>query len=413
MLMEPRGANPDVESLVAQSRAGVYVVQDGRFVYANPRLAEIFGFDLPTLYALPSVLELVSEADRPRVVETMRQRISGEVDAVQYTWRGVRRDGTAVDVEVLANRIEYGGRPAVGGTMLDATDRLLRERELVERESRLRSLIESTQDVVFTCDFDGVITSINPAGEQLAVFGAGSTIGRSILDAVEPGTRDATRGLLRGIRTGERDGTYEVPLVTPDGPRMLELTLRVVLREGEPVEIVGIGRDVTERKRRERALHNLTLEDELTGLYNRRGFLTLAERHLKLAIRKKVGVFLLFCDLDGLKQINDTHGHAQGDRALADTARLLRQSFRSADIIARLGGDEFTVFPLEAAGESADLLLGRLAEHIDAFNAEAGRPYRLTVSVGIARFDPGSAWTIQDLLDEADRHLYDAKRRRA
>lgn len=410
--MEPHAGSADVESLLAHSMAGVYVVQDGRMVYANPRLAEIFGYDLPALYALPSVLELVSEADRPRVVEMIRRRTSGEVDAVQYTWRGVRRDGSPVDVEVLANRVEFGGRPAVGGTMLDATERLRRERDLVERETRLRSLIESTQDVVFTCDFEGVITSINPAGERLAVFGDGATVGRSILEAVEPGTRDATRGLLRGIRTGERDGTYEVPLVTPGGPHMLELTLRVVLRDGEPVEIVGIGRDVTERKRRERALHNLTLEDELTGLYNRRGFMTLAERHLKLAIRRKVGVFLLFCDLDGLKQINDTWGHAQGDRALADAARLLQHSFRSADIIARLGGDEFTVFPLEASGESADLLVGRLVAHVDAFNTQGARPYRIAMSVGIARFDPGSAWTIQDLLDEADRHLYDAKRRK-
>ena len=356
--MEPRGANPDVESLLAQSRAGVYVVQDGRFVYTNPRLAEIFGVDLSTLYALPSVLELVSEADRPRVVETMRQRISGEVDAVQYTWRGVRRDGTAVDVEVLANRIEYGGRPAVGGTMLDATDRLRRERELVERESRLRSLIESTQDVVFTCDFDGVITSINPAGEQLAAFGAGSTVGRSILDAVEPSTRDATRGLLRDIRTGERDGTYEVPLVTPGGPHMLELTLRVVLREGEPVgdrrhrarrhraEAAGAGAAQPHaRGRAHRAVQPARLPDAggaapEAGASARRRACSCSSATSTASSR------------------STTRTGMPRATARSPTPRVCSVSrFRSADIIARLGGDEFTVFPLEATDESADLLM--------------------------------------------------------
>jgi diguanylate cyclase (GGDEF)-like protein/PAS domain S-box-containing protein len=310
---------------------------------------------------------------------------------VHYTWRGVRRDG---------------------GTMLDVTDRLRRERELAERETRLRSLIESAQDVVFSCDFEGRITSINPAGERLAGFDPGAAIGSSILEAIAPEARDATRAVLQEIRGGGREGAWEVPLVTPRGPLLLELTLRVLHKDGVAAEVVGIGRDITERKERERALRSLTLEDELTGLYNRRGFMTLAERHLKLAVRKKRGVFLLFCDLDGLKQINDTWGHVEGDHALTDAAEILRESFRSADIIARLGGDEFTVFPLEAEETSADLLTGRLAAHIDAFNATGRRPYRLAVSVGIARFEPGSAWTIRDLLDEADRRLYDAKRRR-
>ena len=181
--------HPTVDSLLAQSQTGVYVVQDGRLVYANPRMAAIFGYDLAALFDLPSVLVLVSDADRPRVVEMMNRRLTGQVDAVQYTWRGVRRDGATVDVEVLAHRMEHEGRPAVGGTMVDATERLRRERELVERETRLRSLFESTRDVVFTCDFDGLITSMNPAGERLAVFGAEAPVGRSILDAVDPEVR--------------------------------------------------------------------------------------------------------------------------------------------------------------------------------------------------------------------------------
>ena len=174
-----------------------------------------------------------------------------------------------------------------------------------------------------------------------------------------------------------------MPLVTPAGPRILELSLRVVNRDGAPAEFVGIGRDVTERKQREQALRNLTLEDELTGLYNRRGFLTLAERHLKLAVRKKHG---RVPPLLRPRRAEADQRHAAGTpKATARSPRRrrpLRHSFRSADIIARLGGDEFTVFPLEAPDASADLLMSRLGEHIRAFNAEARRPSPLSISVG-------------------------------
>jgi diguanylate cyclase (GGDEF)-like protein len=206
-----------------------------------------------------------------------------------------------------------------------------------------------------------------------------------------------------------RDGRSELPIGAHGAT--VELRLRMVRREGRPIELMGVGRDITAYKQKEAALRSLTLEDELTGLYNRRGFLTLAERHLKLAVRRKIDLLLLFCDLDGLKQINDTYGHAAGDRALIAAADLLRRTFRSADIIARFGGDEFTVFPLEATGTSAQRLGERLAFTVDAYNESSNEPFRLSFSVGVARFDPGSSWTIEQLLAEADRQLYETRRR--
>ena len=118
-------------------------------------------------------------------------------------------------------------------------------------------------------------------------------------------------------------------------------------------------------------------------------------------------------DLDGLKAINDTFGHLEGDRALTDAADILRQTFRSADIIARLGGDEFTVFPLEAANESAELLLSRLEHNLQSHNeTHKNRGYRLELSVGIARFEADSSWSIDQLLERADKALYAQKRQR-
>ena len=405
---------PSFNALVERSLVGVYIVQDGRLVYANPRLAELFGYEVSDLLALPSILSLVADEDRDRVTEMLRRRLEGEVENVHYQWRGRRRDGSFVELESLSGVCEYRGRPALSGTILDVTERQRARRELSESDDRLRQLIDLAQDVVFTWDLEGRLTTLNKAGEQQLGYAAGEAIGRSMFELLPESGHDHLRELLAAARGGARRQSEEMTLVSRTGAELVfEVNLSGVQRGGATVEIFGIARDVTARRRQEDALRSLTLVDELTGLYNRRGFQTLAERHLALAVRKRRGVFLLFCDLDGLKQINDTWGHREGDRALVDTATLLRQSFRSADIIARLGGDEFTVFPLEASDESGDRLIGRLAENVDAHNAGAGRSYRLAMSVGIARFEPGSAWTMEQLLEEADRRLYADKRRRS
>ncbi len=399
------------DTLVEQSPTGVYVVQDERFVYANPQLGRIFGYEPAELLRLASVLDVVHPMDRDRVRELLRQRTSGEIDNVPYSWRGIRKNGEVRQIETLGRRATFADRAATSGSLIDITERHRFEQELAEREARLRTLIETTPDVVFTCDLAGRITSMNPAGERTAGLPGHSAVGRHLAELIDPAHAEHTRDLVQRTAEGQ-EGTYELPIRTATGSVMLELRLRVVHRDGHAVELMGVGRDITVHKQKEEALRSLTLEDELTGLYNRRGFLTLAERHLKLAVRRKIGLLLLFCDVDGLKVINDTYGHAAGDRAIVAAGDLLRRSFRSADIIARLGGDEFTVFPLEAAGNSAQLLMERLAFNVDGYNEASGEPFRLSLSAGVSHFDPDSSWTIQQLLDEADRQLYESRRKR-
>jgi len=159
-------------------------------------------------------------------------------------------------------------------------------------------------------------------------------------------------------------------------------------------------------------VRDLTLRDELTGLYNRRGFLTLAAQHVKFARRTKRGCWLIVVDLDDFKQINDSFGHPEGDRALIKTAELLTRSFRESDIIARLGGDEFTVLAVHADDDSVSTITKRLAETLSQCNAQADRGYALAFSVGVARFDPASPCSIDELFARADEALYEQKRRK-
>ncbi len=157
-------------------------------------------------------------------------------------------------------------------------------------------------------------------------------------------------------------------------------------------------------------LRNLALTDELTGLHNRRGFLALGEQQLKLARRSGRGVFLFFADLDGLKHINDSLGHREGDLALIHAAKVLRETFRESDVIARVGGDEFTILVIEASDHSETAIRNRLQKNLRSCNARESR-YILSLSMGVARFNPRRSTSIRQLMAEADHAMYEQKRR--
>lgn len=274
--------------LVEESLVGVYLIQDERLVYANRKLGELFGYSREEMLALPSALDVIAKSHRETVREAIRKRLDGEITEIEYTVRGMRKDGKLIHLDVRSVRAEHNGRPAVIGTMVD----------------------------------------------------------------------------------------------------------------------------ITARKQFEDALRTLALIDELTGLYNRRGFVTLAERQLSLARRKRQPLVLIAADVDDLKGINDRFGHAVGDQALVAAAGILKQTYREADIVARLGGDEFTVFPLEASTDSARMLVERLDANLRRFNERRQCEFTLSMSTGVALLEGELSKDVQQLLSEADSQLYQQKRER-
>lgn len=167
-----------------------------------------------------------------------------------------------------------------------------------------------------------------------------------------------------------------------------------------------------ERQRVQVELLNLSLTDDLTGLYNRRGFLTLTQHQVKVAYRTGKPFLVAFLDLDGLKRVNDTFGHQEGNRALVETASILRDSFRQCDLLARIGGDEFAVFVADAALDNADTVTHRLQQKLDLCNADSSRRYRLAFSVGIVPGNGSPNCSIEEILAEADAAMYDHKHRK-
>ncbi|MBE3109261.1 MAG: diguanylate cyclase [Acidobacteria bacterium] len=163
------------------------------------------------------------------------------------------------------------------------------------------------------------------------------------------------------------------------------------------------------RTRTENELRDLSLIDELTKVYNRRGFMTLGEQQIKVAHRTKKEMSIFYADLDDLKKINDTYGHDKGDAVLVEAAAMLRDAFRDSDIIARLGGDEFAVLAIDVAEGKATTLARRLREKIAARNSRPGQEYSVSFSLGTARYDPDKPCTLAELITSADRKMYQDK----
>lgn len=207
----------------------------------------------------------------------------------------------------------------------------------------------------------------------------------------------------------------EKHLLTPERLQIIDLLLStfesIIEKNRELEQVIKELREAKETVAQQaQELRALSFRDELTGLYNRRGFLTLAQHQLKIARRTNSGLLLCFIDLDGLKQINDAFGHREGDQALIKTAELLRKVVRDSDIIARMGGDEFTILAIDASDDSAESIVARLQESLKNYTAQEDRHYELSLSVGVARCDPENALSIEELMRMADEALYRQKR---
>lgn len=169
-------------------------------------------------------------------------------------------------------------------------------------------------------------------------------------------------------------------------------------------------KDLASMVERELAAVQLATLDELTNISNRRGFMMLAQHSLNLCVRQKSSVSLVFMDLDKFKPINDTFGHAEGDRALTAFAQQMKAACRDSDIFARLGGDEFSMLLINVSKEHAENVVSRLRESVEIYNQVAKRGYDISFSHGIVEFNPEKHRTIDAMLADGDSLMYGLKR---
>jgi diguanylate cyclase (GGDEF)-like protein/PAS domain S-box-containing protein len=281
-----------------------------------------------------------------------------------------------------------------------------------ELRARYDALYECAFYCIYVHDIEGRFLDANNAALRLLGY---SRREMSSLHLSSFFPRDQFPSALRFIEhlknTGLQKNPFEFRLKKKDGAYLwIEAEASVIYNEGNPYAIQWIARDITSRKKTIEELHSLSLIDDLTGLYNRRGFLTLAEQQLRLANRMNKDMLLLFSDIDNLKLINDKLGHNEGDSALIDTANILRQTFRESDIIARIGGDEFVVLTIDTSFGTAETVTKRLQDKLDDYHRKNGHNYRLSISTGITLHNSKKLCSVSELLASADKLMYHHKR---
>jgi diguanylate cyclase (GGDEF)-like protein len=337
---------------------------------------------------------------------------------------------------LLRGYLPFGEHPHVGdlvtalllGSLTAWVMRRMRRLEaneagLLARAKLHEAILENVADAVVAVDVQRKAVVLNAAARRLFPHASvGNVFSKGGRLAKEDGAPTMwSKGCLGRALAGEE--TQGAPLMVTSGltrpltrPGRPESTGAWVSPSGRPLRdssgcvtgAVCIYRDVSVLRQKTEHLTSLSITDELTGLYNRRGFMLLAEQHLRLASRTKTTFAVIFADLNGLKTINDTLGHEAGDRAIRSAGRVLRRTLRESDILARLGGDEFVAL-VSIPSESA---VGAVVRRIEIALAEEnakGPLFELSLSLGEAMFDPSSQRSLHDLISEADELMYARK----
>ena len=248
------GSEALFRTLSEKALVGVYIIQDGRFRYVNPALADIFGYQPQEIIGRMGPEDLTAPEDRPKVLGKIRRRLQGEIGSARYQLRGLRKDGTHINCEVLGRRADYDGRPAIVGTLLDVTERKEAMEALRRSEERLRTYFEQASDWIFTLDASGRIDNVNKKVSETTGYTAAELIGRRPTELLRGQESQRVQDLVTRLIRGEDIDQAEIEIELRNGRRVwLEVRGRALYDGDEFLGTFHIARDVTERKRAEEA----------------------------------------------------------------------------------------------------------------------------------------------------------------
>ncbi|WP_233492833.1 GGDEF and EAL domain-containing protein [Chromobacterium sp. ATCC 53434] len=390
-------------ALVEQSLVGIYILQDERLVYVNPKLADIMGYP-PEEMAGMTMGQVLVPGEANRLRQQLLRRFRDNISVMHYSTRGLRRDGVVVDMEVHSRLFELEGRKAVIGVVMDISERLLADTNL-----RLAAKVfENSAEGILILDAGARIIAVNDAFSRITGYGEEETLGKlSRIFSPDQSERQAMQQALAGsghwhgeMRDRRKNGEWYPA----------ELAISALRDEDEQIcNYVAVFSDITQRKEAEARLQFLANHDPLTGLPNRSRLTAELDGELGRMAGEGGRLAVMFIDLDRFKLINDSFGHQAGDQLLCEIARRLDRVVGERGMLARLGGDEFTLLMSgfdghpQLAGMASDIL------------AELGRPLTLeahevfiTGSIGISVF-PHDGRDARTLLKNADVAMYRAK----
>jgi diguanylate cyclase (GGDEF)-like protein/PAS domain S-box-containing protein len=281
--------------------------------------------------------------------------------------------------------------------------------QLEDRERLFARLIDAVQPGICLVDRSGIIVHANRASSDIFGYGVEELVGQSFLRIYEPERQAHMLHLHEEVIRGNVVHPFETVLRRKDGREVwAQISSNLLQFEGDRYRVVSV-LDVTERKRLEQSLQALATTDSLTGVANRRQFLELARHEVLRGRRKENLPAVIMIDLDNFKKINDTYGHATGDRALMEFSLCAVHTLRACDIFGRLGGEEFAAILPDTDEASAATIAGRLRHAIASLSVPApGGDIDFTASFGVARVADGET-TVEAALHRADLALYRAK----
>jgi diguanylate cyclase (GGDEF)-like protein/PAS domain S-box-containing protein len=285
----------------------------------------------------------------------------------------------------------------------------------VERE-QFEEYLELAGAMIVILDPTGRIRGLNQKSVELLGAELGDVRGEDWYSVFVPEeTREPIRRRFLSLMSGAEgeEGRAQYSVITRSGEELHTMWYRRVLRsdDGQVTGLLSVGFDDTDRRSREQELNTRAVRDELTALYNRRGFGEVATQVLALAKRSHRDAHVFFADVNNLKEINDTQGHAAGDAALIAAAECLRGIFRTADVIARVGGDEFAILTIARPHET-DEHVDRLKQRIKHACAGEALPAEVSLSVGVCEVDLDDPNGLETAIVLADKSMYSAKRAR-
>lgn len=389
--------------------------QNDEYIYVNHAYAGINGYDSPG--------ELIGKTYRILYDEKELERIEREVIPVlekKGRWRGElaarRKDGSAYYQEVSIALIEEGGRVCI---IHDITEKKRREERLHRSEKFFTTIFDSIRDPFSIVGHNYKIIKVNDAYAQMKNKPVNDLLGRKCYEVLQNRSGVCPDCVVEKTFHSSDPCAKDKLLKFPDGSEAwVEIyTYPILSKAGKVSSVIEYTRDITDRKKSEtekkqliEKLEHLSTTDSLTGLFNRRALIEMLRREMDRAGRYGSELSLILCDIDKFKKINDTYGHAAGDKALQIVSETIRSSLRKADIVGRHGGDEFMIIAPETSVEGARNLAEKIRASIEKIELQVTeqKKIKLSLSMGVTAFGP-TGGDIDTLVTRADNALYASK----
>lgn len=398
-------SNYRLRRLIDISTDGIAIINENhRVVESSQRFCDMIGYSKEEIVNLHTW-----DWEGTTTEEEIRDSFQ-DFDKVSACFETIhrRKDGTTYNAEVNVCGAIVEGEKYVICVTRDIGERKWAEEELRKSQAKFRSFVENASDIIFTVDQEGIITYISPNITTLAGYERAEVEGKHFFNLLHPGDYKLCKAFIEDVFQGKSvSSQIEYRVFYKDGTFKWHALKGSVDRGNENYPVfIGISRNTTEKKEYEEHLHYLSQHDQLTGLFNR---IPLDRAMDRLEGGYEYPISFLMCDLNGLKEINDTYGHHQGDAILKATADVLRESLREEDLVARLGGDEFVVVLKKTDEEMCGQIVDRIRKQVEAYNSRCEKKYHIDLAIGSSTVLDDQK-TLMKVFTEADDDMYREKR---